>query len=277
VQQAVQEGWQRLPMGQRVAQFGLALRGVPYVGYTLEIDDHVESASANFNGLDCWTYFEIALCLARMVEQGKSSYVPSELLAEIEWTRYRAGVCQGNYLDRIHYLSEWFYDNHARGNIEHITEKIGPTERIYDRKIQEMTLLWKGYRYLRMNPELRAGMKEHEDRIAKYPFRYISKARVAEVEPQIQSGDIIGIVTNQSGGFCSHVGLALRTEDGVLHFMHASKNHKKVVLDVRLSFYLNKFKNHAGIIVGRPLPRSASERDTNSYQKKLSKITISKS
>jgi hypothetical protein len=84
-------------------------------------------------------------------------------------------------------------------------------------------------------------------------------------------------VTNQSGGFCSHVGLALRTEDGVLRFMHASKNHKKVTLDERLSVYLHKFKYHAGIIVGRPLPRSARESSSSSYQKKLSKITAAES
>jgi hypothetical protein len=37
--------------------------------------------------------------------------------------------------------------------------------------------------------------------------------------------------------------------------MHASApfNHAKVVIDLRLSDYLEKYKSHAGIIVGRPV------------------------
>lgn len=87
------------------------MQGTPYVGLTLEIDDHIESASVNFKGLDCWTFFETALGLARMFGQAKTRYEPSDLLREIEWTRYRGGQCHGNYLDRIHYLDEWFRDN----------------------------------------------------------------------------------------------------------------------------------------------------------------------
>jgi hypothetical protein len=273
VKQALEGNWRSLPMGQRVATFGSAMRGTPYVGYTLEIDDRVESASANFAGQDCWTFFEIALGLARMIELPKASYTPSDLLAEIEWTRYRAGVCNGGYLERIHYLDEWFYDNEARGNIQHVTRSIGPVEQIHGREIREMTVLWKGYRYLKKNPDLLPGMRQHELRLQRIPFFHIPKSRVAAIEEKIQSGDIIGIVTNQHGGYCSHVGLALRTEDGVLRFMHASKNHKKVVLDVRLSEYLNKFKYHAGIIVARPLPRSAAVTDQGRYQRNLRSIT----
>jgi hypothetical protein len=269
VAKAVRENWRALPMGQRVTMLGLEMVGTPYVGYTLEIDDHVESASANFNGLDCWTFFEIALGLARMIEVPKPAYTPSDLLAEIECTRYRGGVCHGNYLDRIHYLSEWFYDNDARGTIDHVTTRISPTERVRDRKIQEMTVLWKGYRYLRENPSLRAPMAEHEARIARYNFQYIPKTRARSAEPKIQSGDVIGIVTNQHGGFCSHVGLAIRTQDGVCRFMHASKNHKKVVIDDSISAYLAKFKYHAGIIVGRPRPRSETINDSRSYAARL--------
>jgi hypothetical protein len=273
VSHALKQGWEKLPMGQRVAQFGTALLGTPYVGFTLEIDDRIESASANFKGLDCWTFFEVALGLARMVEQGKASYSPSDLLSEIEWTRYRAGVCNGGYLERIHYLDEWFYDNEARGNIQHITPHIGPTEQIHGREIREMTVLWKGYRYLRENPDLRPGMREHELRLQRIPFHHIPKSKVAAMEGKIQSGDIIGIVTNQHGGYCSHVGLALRQADGVLHFMHASKNHKKVVIDSRLSTYLDRFRYHAGIIVARPLPRSSAITDSGKYQSRLRSIT----
>ncbi|HSJ04226.1 MAG: N-acetylmuramoyl-L-alanine amidase-like domain-containing protein [Verrucomicrobium sp.] len=273
VAQALRENWRALPMGERVAKFGRALCGTPYVGYTLEIDDKVESASCNFNGLDCWTYFETCLGLARMIEIPKSTYTPSDLLSEIEWTRYRGGVCTGNYLERIHYLAEWWYDNEARSNVLNVTDKVGPTLPLVGRTCQEMTVLWKGYRYLKNTPSLLPAMGRIERRESSLPFNYIPKSKVSAIEKNLESGDIIGIVTNQTGGHCSHVGLAYRTSDGVLHFMHASKNHKKVVVDDSLSTYLNRFKFHSGIIVARPLARINTVIDRDVYAARLQAIT----
>lgn len=273
VDRALSEKWNALPMGQRVANFGYAMRGTKYEGYTLEIDDHVESPSANFKGQDCWTFFEIALGLARMIEVPRKIYTPDDLLKEIEWTRYRGGSCTGKYLERIHYLAEWWYDNEARGNVLNVTQKAGPTVPLVGRKIQEMTVLWKGYRYLRNNPELLPQMAKIEQREEQLPFRYIPKTKVAAMESKLQSGDIIGIVTNQTGGHCSHVGLCYVTKDGTRHFLHASKNHHEVTLDERLSTYLANFKYHAGIIVARPLPRSATITDENVYRTRLSELT----
>ena len=273
VNRAIKENWRALPMGERVARFGKALLGTKYVGYTLEIDDHVESASVNFNGLDCWTFFEASLGLARMIEVPKAAYTPSDLLAEIEWTRYRGGVCTGNYLDRMHYLAEWWYDNEARGNVARVTRDVGPTIPLVDRRCAEMTILWKSYRYLKNNPSLLPEMGRIETREGSLPFRYIPKDQVKDVEKNIQSGDIIGIVTKASGGHCSHVGLALRTEDGVCHFMHASRNYKKVVVDKSISGYLKDFKLHAGIIIARPLPRSNTVTDQQMYLASFKNIT----
>lgn len=266
---AVKEDWRALPMGERVAKIGYAMRGTPYKGFTLEIDDKVESPSANFNAVDCWTYFEIALGMARMIETPKESYTPSDLLHEIEWTRYRGGNCSGRYLDRMHYLAEWWYDNEARGDVQNVTALVGPTIPLVGRKIQEMTVLWKSYRYLRNSPELLPEMGQIERREEQLPFHFIPKAKVKECEAKIQSGDIIGIVTNQTGGHCSHVGLAYRTEDGVCHFMHASKNYGKVTLDKSLSGYLMDFRYHAGIIVARPQPRSSTVTDSTQYRTRL--------
>lgn len=249
---AVAENWAALPMGERVARFGAAMRGTKYVAWTLEIDDRVESPSVNFNGLDCWTFFETALGLARMIAKRQRACTPSDLLRQIEWTRYRGGECRGNYLDRIHYLDEWFTDNAARGNIRNVTRSVGPVARLTGRANDEMSLNPKLYRYLRANPALVPAMSRIEKQLERVPFDFIPKAQVAACEPRIQSGDILGIVTNRQHVFCSHVGLALRTEDGVCRFMHASATHKKVVVDKAVHEYLDAFKSHAGIIVGRP-------------------------
>src|SRR5262249_44136988 len=158
-------------------------------------------------GLDCWTFFETVLGLTRMIEIPKEKYTPSDLLAEIEWTRYRGGECTGHYLERLHYLDEWYNDNSARGNIINVTQSLGSTERLIGRPMTEMTNLWKHYRYLRCNPDLRPPMRLMEQRLEQIPFYYLPKDEVKALEPKIQSGDIIGIVTKGSGGYCSHVGL----------------------------------------------------------------------
>lgn len=250
---AAAERWSELPVGERVARAGLAMTGIPYVGYTLEIDDRVESASVNFKGQDCWTFFEAALGLARMLARKPPPYLPGDLLAEIENTRYRHGVCNGGYLDRIHYLDEWFRDNQKRGNIRNVTSSLGKTVPLEGRRIDEMTVLWKSYRYLRQNPDLRPGMARIEAELQTHPFYYLPKERVKAAESKIRSGDIIGIVTHKPHVYCSHVGLALRTADGVCHFMHASQTRKRVIVDASISDYLNSINSHAGIVVARPL------------------------
>lgn len=276
VAKASAEKWAELPIGKRIIKFARELHGVPYTSFTLEIDDHIEAPSANLVGLDCWTFFEICLGLARMIEDQKDSYAPTDLLAQIEFTRYRGGKCHANYLDRIHYLAEWFFENEARGTCDDITRDLGGAQLMSGRKCQEMTVLWKSYRYLKNNPELRPLMAKSESEVSSLPVYYIPKNKVAAIEDKLQDGDIIGIVTNQQGGFCSHVGIAIRTNDGVMRLMHASSNYKKVVIDKSISGYLNSFKYHAGIIVGRPLEVAKTVSDEKTYRANLSRLTSSR-
>ena len=111
VKKALTENWRALPITARMGRIAREFIGVPYVGYTLEIHDRIECPSVNCGGLDCWTYFETVLGMARMLERPRTAYTPAHLLYEIQWTRYRAGKCTGNYLERIHYLNEWIMDN----------------------------------------------------------------------------------------------------------------------------------------------------------------------
>jgi hypothetical protein len=271
-EQAQKENWAALPTGERVGKFGRAMAGTPYVGFSLEIDDSIEAPSANFEGVDCWTFFEICMGMARMIETGKSTYAPADLLAEIKTTRYRGGQCSGNYLERIHYLIDWYYDNEARGTIDNVTRDLGGAELLTGRSCTEMTELWQYYRYLKHSPELREGMKEHEARVSQLPVYFIPKAKVAAIQDKIQEGDILGIVTNKDGVFCSHVGLAIKADDGTMHMLHASSNFKKVVDETTISDYLNKYSSHKGIIVGRPQPRSKTVTNERAYQTNLKKL-----
>src|SRR6266702_3141059 len=59
----------------------------------------------------------------------------------------------------------------------------------------------------------------------------------------------------KSENWTAHVGLALRTNDGVLHFMHASSpgNSGRVIVDAQPSKYLYRYRTDSGILVARPL------------------------
>lgn len=247
---AVREHWAQLPMGQRMARVAKELEGTPYKSYTLEIDNRIESPSVNFQGMDCWTFFETCLGFCRMLETPKTSYSPQDLLRQIEWTRYRNGRCRGNYLDRIHYLAEWYSDNDKRRTVKDITRSF-PNQRM-DNKCQEMTILWKSYRYLKHNPGLRREMAKHEARITRMPVYMVPKNKVSRIENQLKEGDIIGIASKYDGGYCSHVGIIVKDKQGRSRFMHASTTYKKIVVDDSISGYLNKFNKHAGILVARP-------------------------
>lgn len=264
--------WAAQPLASRMILLARELEGTPYVGFTLEIDDRIECPSANFDGLDCWTFFEVVLGLARMLETPRADYTWRDLLAEIEWTRYRGGRCTGGYLERIHYLDEWFFDNFARQNVWDLTRRLPGAIRLTGRRSTEMTTLWRSYRYLKKNPSLRGPMRASELEVEKLPVYYVPKAVVRQAQPKLENGDIIGIVTNHQGGVCSHVGLAYRDARGVLRFMHASKNHKAVVVDDELAVYLARFRSHAGIMACRPLATRYTIRDEKTYRARLARL-----
>ena len=83
--------WKTRPIGERTAAVGQALVGTRYKHFTLEIDNRIESPSVNFNGMDCWTFFEIALGFARMLNEPESNWTPERMLYYIEQDRYRGG------------------------------------------------------------------------------------------------------------------------------------------------------------------------------------------
>ena len=252
VERAERENWRALPIGERTVRVGLALAGTPYQGYTLEIDDHIESPSVDFLGLDCWTFFEVSLGFARMIQVKSPPYAPEDLLHMVELDRYRHGQCNGQYLSRLHFLEELFYDNQKRGLLTNITTQLPGAERMEHRDIREMTVMWRHYRYLRSNPGLLPGMARVQEQVSNLPVYQIPKARVPAVEPYLRDGDIIAITSRDTGGYTSHVGLAYRDPKGVLRFLHASSKQHRVLVDDRLSGYLADKHDDAGIVVARP-------------------------
>src|SRR5436190_13517620 len=247
--------WKALPIGERTAAVGQALTGTRYKHFTLEIDNRVETPSANFQRMDCWTFFEIALSFALMLNEPQSNWTPERLLHYIELDRYRSGECTGEYLSRLHYLEDWLYDNDRRGLVEDLTRSLGGSG--VPHSAREMSVGWRHYRYLAANRSLLGPLGRMEANVSSRPLYQIPKNRVAGIESKLHSGDIIGIIGRDRSGLysTSHVGLALRTKDGVLHFMHASSpgNSGRVIVDAELSKYLYRYRSDSGILVARPL------------------------
>jgi hypothetical protein len=259
VAKAERMNWRRLPLGERVVLIGRELVGVPYVNYTLEVDDHIESPVVNLRGMDCWTYYENSLAIARMIHFKPGPYKPQDMLHMIEIERYRNGICTGSYLSRMHHLEEVFHDNQRRGYATNITPRLPGAVRL-QRNIQEMTVQWKSYRYLRSNPSLIAPMGRIEAQVSKLPVYHVPKSKVRAVENLLQNGDICAITTSWHSGYTSHVGLIMKIK-GRAYLAHATSDRAKgrmTLIDKPITDYLNGSSKHAGMIICRPhdLPQS---------------------
>lgn len=247
----VKGNWKELPIGERTAKVGMALLGTPYKNFTLELDDRIETPCANFKGMDCWTFFEISLATARALKISDSP-TRAQFLKLIEIDRYRGGKCDGTFASRLHHLEDWLQDNQRRGLVEDITPTLPGAKKLYRTMNYMGGKGSRNFRQLRANPSLVPKLAKVESDLSRNGIWYVPKASVPAAEKKIRDGDIICIVTTWHGDYTSHVGLAYRDKKGTLRFLHASKNAREVILDSRLSDYLNRFSMHAGIMVGRP-------------------------
>ncbi len=253
VAKAERERWRNLPIGERTIRVAREMVGTPYVNYSLEVDDRIESPVVNFKGMDCWTYYENALALARMLRHKPAPYKPQDMLHMVEIERYRNGICTGNYLSRMHHLEEVFYDNQRRGYATNITPRIPGSQKI-QREIREMTVQWKAYRYLRSTPSLIEPMGKIEAQVSNLPIYHVPKSKVRDAEKYLRSGDVCAITTHGPGGYTSHVGLIFIMKNRA-YFSHATSDKDKgrmVVIDRPISDYVNGASKHAGIVVCRP-------------------------
>ena len=254
VAKAERENWRALPLPQRTIRVAREMVGTPYVNYSLEVDDRIESPVVNLTGMDCWTYYENALAIARMLRYKPGPYQPQDMLHMVEIERYRNGICTGSYLSRMHNLEEVFHDNQRRGFASNITSRLPGAVRL-SREIREMTVQWKSYRYLRANPALIEPMGRIEYQVSRLPVYHIPKAKARAAEAYLQDGDICAITANSTYGYTSRVGLIIRL-NGRAYFTHATSDRDKgrmVIIDRPITDYLNGSASHAGIIICRPV------------------------
>ena len=246
---ARERAWSELPIGERIGAVGMALRRTPYVAATLELYDDREVCSINLQSLDCVTFFEGALAFARMLRRGGRT--PEALLAEVSFTRYRGGQLT-DYASRLQYLSDWFVDNDRKGVVRLITRELPGATR-FSKRVNFMSTHPEAYRQLKANADLVRKISAVEAQISARELEYVPKAKVADVQPLLMTGDIVGITTAIGGLDCAHAGLCYRDAGSVPRFLHASTTRHAVVVDDDLATYLLRVSTHTGIMVARPL------------------------
>ncbi len=124
IERAKEGKWEFLPIGECIGNIGLLMVETEYIAGTIE-GEGPEICRVNLTGLDCVTFYENVLCTARILKKGKTTY--DDLIAELTLTRYRGGKLT-DYTSRLHYTSDWIYDNEKKKVVRNITRKIGGEE-----------------------------------------------------------------------------------------------------------------------------------------------------
>ena len=243
---AKKEGVAQLPVGEAVAAFGQHFLGTPYVAHSLEEpgDEHLV---VNLRGFDCLTFVENMLAMARCVRSGNATF--DDFKKQLTHIRYTGGVISG-YPSRLHYFTDWMLDNANKGTLRPLTRELGGAA--YTKTIDFMSTHTSSYRQLADTAFVQR-IRAVEAALTSGPLYYIPADAIAAIEPELQSGDVIGTVTTMAGMDIAHTGMVLR-RGGKAHFMHAPLSGKKVLVsDGTLAEYIHSIRSHTGIIIGRPL------------------------
>lgn len=221
--------------------------GKPYIASTLEVRDK-EDLIINLRELDCTTFVETCIAIHLAKRSGNPSF--SNYCKKLSDIRYRNGEING-YPSRLHYMTDWTYENQKNGVLEDISLQLGG-EIIY-KPINYMTTHTDSYKYLRSDKLNVEKMKIVEEDInGRNSYRVIPVNKIADTEKNIKDGDIILFATTIEGLDYSHVGIAYYKKDGQLSFIHASSKGKKVLIESKsLVKYCQSSKICSGITVLR--------------------------
>lgn len=219
--------------------------GVPYVGKTLEYEP--ERLIVNLREMDCMTFVENVLALAEASASGTPSW--QTYLEKLQQIRYRDGKIE-DYTSRLHYTSDWIYENEKKGLIADITKEIGGVPLAMD--VSFVSTHPESYMQLQSHPEYIAVMAKKEKEINSRQYYYIPKEEIDKREAQIRTGDIVCFVTSIKGLDISHVGI-VHKEGDKMTFIHASSGKKRVIINEEsLQDYVLGIKKSKGIMVLRP-------------------------
>lgn len=239
---------QELPLNMVIAEVGKSFMGTPYVAGTLDENPNSEQLTIYITGLDCVTFVENALIFSRLIKTGKTDF--ESYKAELELIRYRNGKNTG-YASRLHYFTDWIYDNEQKGIVKNITADIGGINS--GKNIDFMTSHQGSYPQLVNSDELMGEMYDVESNINMREFYYIPEENISSVYDKLETGDIIGITSSLDGLDIAHTGFVYK-EGGNTYLMHASLKNKKVEISATdIQDYITGNSKQTGIVVARVL------------------------
>lgn len=242
--------------GLRAVRAGELAIGTPYEAFTLE--KYIEAGgnplatepiALSLTRFDCVTLVESCLAVARVAgTDGQPTW--KRFSREVERMRYRGGRRLG-YTSRLHYFSEWISNGHSRGLVRDLGEELGG---IPDpRPLRFMTEHRKSYPAL-ANDSVFRQIAAMERRLDSRRRLMIPTERIAAIQDQIDSGDVLAFATSIPGLDVSHAAFAYRDQAGILRVLHAPLSGGAVeITRSTLPEYVANIRRSTGILVARPL------------------------
>jgi len=228
-----------------IIKVGTFFKETPYVAHTLETEP--EQLIVNLRELDCTTFAENCLAIARIIKSENPSF--EKFTKELQNIRYRKGEING-YASRIHYFSDWIFESNKKKLIKDVSKEIANVP--YSLQVNFMSTHPKSYVQLK-DSTLIPVIAGQEQEISKRKMYFIPEEKIAAFEISLKDGDIAGITTSIKGMDISHV-VILQRVAGRMHILHASQTANKVILsEETLEEYLKNSKSATGIMVARPL------------------------
>lgn len=214
-----------LPIGELIVKTALFFRDTPYVASTLD-NNQEEQLVVNLHQFDCTTFVENCIALSRTLKTGNYSF--SNFCNQLKSIRYRDGEIE-DYTSRLHYVTDWIYNNSKRGILEDKTFSLGG---IKDTKtIHFMSTHTDAYKPLRNNLKLQQKIGGIEQQINNRAEYYVLKKKdINIVSSKINNGDIIAFATSIEGLDYTHIAIAYH-DQGTLTFIHASSKAMKVIIE----------------------------------------------
>ena len=247
-QTAVQKELHNKPIGDVIVEVGKSFIGTDYVSHTLEVDGD-ERLVINLTGLDCNTFLEYTLVFSRNIKQGKTTF--DDYKNELMLIRYRDGKID-KYPSRLHYFIDWIYDNSKKGIVKDITEEIGGDK--IELNLSFMSDHPQYYKHLKENPDFISHIKQQEEEISKRKYYFIPQVKIAEIENEIEDGDLLAFTSEVKGLDVNHVGIAVRLDDERIHVLHAPNvGYQIEITNLPLAEYVMKIEKDSGVIVVRAL------------------------
>jgi hypothetical protein len=235
-----------LPIADLVVKIGLSFLETPYVAATLE-NGLEEKLVINLRELDCTTFAESTLALARTVKLKKKDF--ESFAEELQKIRYRNGI-RNQYPSRLHYFCEWIENNDKKGIISGKANQNGVKS---DKVINYMSTHPSDYPVLKDHPELIPTIAQQEKEISEKGFMYFPKSNIANLYHNLQPGDIIALTSSIDGVDVNHVGIIIK-KGNEFHLLHAPLSGKKVLIsDGPITDFLKPQSKNSGIMIARPI------------------------